>query len=266
MRRNVVLGLTLIAVAAGGIAAAAAARTVYLPICPLAFATTSNSGCPPRTTFGADIKPKTLPKHEMAPIALGVSMRLAGEGSPGTGFEEVQMSFDRNSSIDAHGLLACGRNQIASRGRKAARRECRKSIVGGGVAHIAIDSSPGDRVPVPLTLFNGGFRRGMTTILVHGVIPVPRPKPLVAAIRVRKTDIGRYGWRALARIPPIANGAGSLLDLSFEIHRLYSNDGARNSYLGARCLDQHLNAALVAVFDDGTRFLGGIVRACSTEG
>ena len=177
----------------------------------------------------------------------------------------MKVDLDKNGALDATGLPACGRRQIKNLGLKDVRRACRKSIVGAGVAHVAIGSSEQEPlvVPVPLTLFNGGVRGGTTTLLIHASVPGPSPTPIVVTVKVRKTHKDRYGLQAVAVIPAIANGSGSVLDFRLAIQRQFTYEGERQSYAMARCFDGHLNAGVTGVFEDGTVLTGTLLRPCT---
>ena len=191
----------------------------------------------------------------------------SSDGRKPDALREVKVDLDKNGRLNAKGLPACGRRQIEDLGLESARRACRKSIVGAGVAHVAIGSSEQEppAVPVPLTLFNGGVRGGTTTLLIHGSVPGPSPAPIVATVRIRKTHKGRYGLTAVAAIPVIANGNGSVLDFRLAIKRLFTYKGERQSYAMARCFDRHLNAQVTSIFESGTVLSGTLIKPCTPK-
>jgi hypothetical protein len=180
---------------------------------------------------------------------------------------EVKIDLDKNGALDVTGLRACGRRQIKNLGPKSARRACRKSIVGAGIAHVAIGSTEQNppAVPVPLTLFNGGVRGDTTTLLIYASVPGPSPTPIVATVKVRKTHKDRYGLRAVAAIPVIAAGSGSVLDFKLAIKRLFTYEGEQQSYAMARCFDGHLNARVTSVFSNGMALTGALIRPCTPK-
>jgi hypothetical protein len=256
---------------AGGVAADATSSQ-YLVACPLRPASIVRTiGCPSaELTFdpSGDFAPRALPRHDAAPIGLELEGKLStSDGRKPDALREVRVDLDKNGALDATGLPACGRRQIKDLGPKGARRACRKSIVGAGVAHVAIGSSEQEppAVPVPLTLFNGGVRGSTTTLLIHASIPGPSPTPIVAPVRIRKTHKGRYGLTTVAALPVIANGNGSVLDFRLAIRRLFTYEGEQQSYAMARCFDGHLDAGMTSVFPDGMALTGTLVRPCTPE-
>jgi hypothetical protein len=82
---------------------------------------------------------------------------------------------------------------------------------------------------------------------------------------VRKTDKGRYGLTAVAAIPVIAKGNGSVLDFKLTIKRLFTYEGERRSYAMARCFDGHLSAGVTGVFADGMTLTGTLLRPCTPK-
>jgi hypothetical protein len=267
VRRNLALALLVLgtALVVGGSAFATATR--YVPICPFRLsATTTAIGCPPSLMFNGDFKPKKLPKSEMAPVAVNIQGKIStADGTHPPALREVTIDFDKNGTVDVTGLPSCRRSQLERRGTKAARRICRQSIVGTGIAHVGIEASEQGPIPLPLTLFNGGVEGGTTTLFIHTSIPAPTPTPIVAAVKLRKHHGGRYGLRAVSTIPPIADGSGSVLDYSFTIERLFEHKGTRQRYAIARCFDDRLSARMRSVFSEGTEVVGTVVRACTPK-
>jgi hypothetical protein len=213
--------------------------------------------------FNAGVAPKVLPKHRLAPVSVNFSGELESLLEPAPALTEMTVDIDRNGAIDAVGLRSCPRRQLRTLATENARRQCRNSIVGVGVAHIEAPSLP--QIEIPLTLFNAGVEDGVTTVLIHGVVPVPTPSPTIATLKIHKIHEGRFGLRAVATIPPIANGEGALVDFSFKIERRFVHDGEKRSFATARCPDGRLESR-VASFSFGSEERldqAGAVRACT---
>ena len=180
--------------------------------------------------------PAGLPEEVRVPIALellGAIQRLDG-GHPAA-LREVTIDLDKDVTIEIEGLPTCAFSQIARQSAGTARHRCRSAIVGQGVAQIGV-GLPEARPTVTettLTLFNGGTRGEVTKLLIHSSDPRLEPVPLVAIVRVTKEKKGPYGLRAIAKIPRIAGGFGSIYRFSFELRR---------SLLSARCADGGLHA------------------------
>jgi hypothetical protein len=269
-RRRRILGVIAVLgmVFVGGVATGATGSR-DLTVCLVRL---SAVGCPslPSLTFrpNGGFSPTALPRHDPAPIGLELEGEIStSDGRKPDALREVIVDLDKNGALDAAGLRACGRREIENLGLKGARRACRKSIVGAGVAHVAIGSSEQEppAVPVPLTLFNGGVRNGTTTLFIHASVPGPSPTPIVTTVKVRKTHKGRYGLQAVAAIPVIADGNGSVLDFKLAIRRLFAYEGEQQSYAMARCIDGHLDSRVTSVFPDGRSLTGTLIRPCTPK-
>jgi hypothetical protein len=276
VRRNLALTLGIGAALAIGVAAIANG-TAHKFDC-FRSAISQGSDCPGRLILKLDggITPKATPKHEMAPVAVKLRGKISTEnGGQPSALREATIDFDKNGALNATGLPACGRSQLETRNTQAARQACRKSIVGSGMAHVAIASSE-QLIPLPLILFNGGIKNGTTTLFIRSSIAVPTPTPIVATVKLSKVHEGRYGLQAIAKIPPIDEGNGSLLEFSLKVKRLFTNKGTQESYAMARCPDGHLDASILsAVFKNEakipgvpptTTLKGTVIRPCTSKG
>ena len=181
----------------------------------------------------------------------------------------MTIDFDKHGTIDAKGLPVCHASALQARDTAAAKRACPRAIVGTGRTTVRV-AFGGEQAPFdasgPLVLFNGGVRGRVTTMYIHAYVSVPVPTALVTVVKIKKIHRGRYGTRAVAKIPTIANGAGSLVDFNLKVHRSFRYRGRRHSYLLARCANGHFFAHATTAFADGTRATGTIVRACAARG
>lgn len=269
MRRRLALTLVLGSTLAGIVAIAPAA--IYVPVCLRRPSPTTAASdlCPPLLEFdlAGGIAPKKLPKTEMAPVAINFRSKVHyADGTQPPALEEVTIDFDRNGAIDVTGIPACRRGQLKTQGPSAARRTCRKSIVGTGIAHVGIGASERGPIPLPLTLFNGGAKDGTTTLFIQSSLAAPTPTPIVATVKLKRARKSRFGLQATATIPRLATGQGSILDFRFKVKRLWEYKGMKRSYAKARCLDGHLYARMTNAFADGTQLAGTLMRPCDSTG
>ena len=207
--------------------------------------------------------PKTLPKRVMAPIAVAVRGKIvSSDGSQPPALREVVVDLDKNAEINAAAFPACGLRRIEGRGAAEVHSACRDAIVGKGRALIGVGSSERGSLEVPLTLVNGGVAGGMTRLFVHGEIPAPEPVAIVSVAKVEKARKGRYGHTTTWRIPPILDGAGSLLEFNFQL---------KGGYVSAKCADGKLQANMIkALFRNegegpktSTTLKGTVIRPCT---
>jgi hypothetical protein len=215
------------------------------------------------------VAPKALPKKKMAPIVLRVSANIRSvDGSQPPPAKSVVADFDKHGTVNASGLTVCPRGQLEARPTGAAKAACPKAIVGGGKTTVRVKFA--EQRPFyatgPLVLFNGGVRRGATMMYIHAYINVPAPTAIVTPVKIKRIRKGRFGTRAIARIPKIAGGNGSLTHFSLKIDRKFRHRGKRQSYLLARCANGRFFARGDVAFKGGPRIRGTVIRACRSRG
>ena len=215
------------------------------------------------------VAPRALPKKKQAPITLRVAanIRTANGAQPPVA-RKVTIDFDKQGEINGRGLAKCGIGKVEARTTQDAKSACRKAIVGHGKTsvRVAFPESAPFTATGPLVVFNGGVRGKVTTMLIHAYVSVPTPTALVTVVKVRKIHKGRFGTRAEALIPKIANGAGSLTKFNLAIKRNFRYHGRKRSYLTARCANGRFFAHGAVAFTGATNLAGNVVRPCRTRG
>jgi hypothetical protein len=213
--------------------------------------------------FGGAVTPKVLPKGELAPVGLEVHGKIGveGGGHP-SALRQAEVDVLKDVRVDAAGLPACPRRKLEGNGVAAARRLCRKAIVGSGVAHIGFASSD-VVIKSPLTLFNGGGSGGETTLFVHSAIFAPGPMPLVGTVKIQRKHSGLH---TVWKLPSILEGDGSLLDFRFKIERRFMSEGTEHSYLAAKCPSGDLQATASRVFFRNEARTPGVASTTSLKG
>jgi hypothetical protein len=232
--------------------------------CP--FRVSFDCSFPPLTLkVDGEPKPRALPKRVMAPIAVAARGEIvSADGSQPPALREMVVDLDKNAEIHAADFPSCGLRRLEGRGAAEVRSACRDAIVGRGKALIGVGSSERGSVEVPLTLVNGGVAGSITRLFVHGEIPAPEPVAIVSVAKVEKARKGRYGHTATWRIPSILDGAGSLLELNFQLER---------GYVSARCIDGKLQGNITkALFRNegegprtSTTLKGTVIRPCTPK-
>lgn len=215
------------------------------------------------------VTPKALPKKHMAPIKLHASAKLhTSDGTHPPAARLIKIDFDKHGTIEGKGLATCKRGQLEARDTKSAKKACPKAIVGKGKATVEVqfaESAPFESTG-PLIFFNGGVKHGTTTMYAHVYVSVPAPTAVVTTVQVKKIHKGRYGTRAIAKIPTIAGGSGSTVKFAFNIHRKFRRHRKKVSYLQARCANGRFFAHASLAFDDGGKAAGTLVRPCKPRG
>jgi hypothetical protein len=215
------------------------------------------------------VAPKRLPKKRLAPITLRLSANISSaDGSHPPAAKTVIADFDKHGTIDAHGLAICRSGQLQARTTKAAKAACPHAIVGSGSTTVEVEFA--EQAPFyssgPLVLFNGGVRGGVTTMYIHAYVDVPAPTAIVTTVKIKRIHKGPFGTRAMARIPVIAGGSGSVTRFAMKIGRTFNVKGKKRSYLTARCANGRFLARGDIAFTDGPRVVGSVVRPCQSRG
>lgn len=215
------------------------------------------------------VTPKKLPRKRMAPIKLNVQGNISTrDGSHPPAAQTITVDFDKNGTINAKGLPVCKAGRLQARTTAAAKKACPKAIVGGGSTAVQVQFAESNPFTAkgPLVLFNGGVRGGKTKMFIHAYVNVPAPTAIVTTVTITKRRSGRYGTRAVAKIPVIAGGAGSVTDFRLNVKRNFKRGGKKQSYLVARCANGRFFADATAVFKGGPRISGTVVRPCTPKG
>ncbi len=214
------------------------------------------------TIFNGGFTPKVLSKTKPTPITFNISgqMKSLDPAEPHLpALKEFLLEGDRHASIDVKGVPVCKSSQLQSRDTSGAKKACGPALIGTGRTEVGIKFPEQGEIPVKsdLLLFNGGSKGGVTTMFVHAYITVPTPAAIVTTVKIKKIHKGRYGLGTVATIPKIAGGSGSVKSFNLAV---------RKGVLLATCPDGHLNARGSAVFADGTKVSGGVVRTCTGRG
>jgi hypothetical protein len=258
MRKHLIWTLALAAtavVAVAGIATAAAPTVVRAGNMIL--------------TVNGNFSPTALSKTKLTPLKLSVngSIRTV-DGSHPPAAKTITVDFDKNGTTNAKGLPVCTSGALQARDTTAAKKACPDAIVGKGTTTVRVafpDQTPFSATG-PLVLFNGGVKGGTTLLLIHAYVSVPAPTPIVTTVRIKKKNNGKFGTEAVASIPTIAGGSGSVTDFALTVDRKFTYKGKKQSYLLAKCPTGKLYAHGTAQFTDGTRIAGDVVRKCTPKG
>ncbi|HET7508988.1 MAG TPA: hypothetical protein VFJ65_01940 [Solirubrobacterales bacterium] len=214
--------------------------------------------------FNGGFTPKVISKKKPTPISFNISGKLKSlNPDPNQqhlpALKEFLLEGDKHASISVKGIPVCKPGQLQSRTTAQARQICGSGLIGTGKTEVGIKfpEQPELFVKSDLLAFSGGFKGGVTTLLIHAYITVPTPAAIVTTVKVKKIHKGRFGLGSVATIPKIAGGSGSVISFSLKLNK---------GILSATCPDGHLDARGTAVFADGTRASGGVVRTCTGKG
>lgn len=245
---RVVFGVVALAVAAilvvTGLAAAEKPVRVVVP--------------PNEAEFNGGFSPKVLSKTKPTPIVFSISGKIRRiDGSHPPALKEFLLEGDKHASISVKGIPLCSQHKIQSTTTEQARKICGPALIGTGKTEVGIKfpEEPGEILTKSeLLIFNGGLKGGVTTLFIHAYITVPTPAAVITTVKIKKIHKGRYGLLSVASIPKIAGGSGSVKSFSLKLNK---------GIISATCPDGHLDARGTAVFAEGTRMTGGVVRTCT---
>jgi len=214
--------------------------------------------------FNGGFTPKVLSKKKPTPISFNISGKLKRlnpnpEEQHLPALKEFLLEGDKHAGISVRGIPVCKPGQLQSRTTAQARKICGPALIGSGKTEVGIKFPEQTELFVnsELLAFSGGEKGGVTTLLIHAYITIPTPAAIVTTVKVKKIHKGRYGLESIASIPKIAGGSGSVISFSLKLNK---------GILSATCPDGHLDARGTAVFADGTRASGGVVRTCTGKG
>ncbi|HEY3491384.1 MAG TPA: hypothetical protein VGK43_00430 [Solirubrobacterales bacterium] len=218
--------------------------------------------------INGDVTPKALPRHDLAPMGIWGSGKLATlDGSHPPALEAASFDADKDAFVSVKGLPSCRIEQLEARSSKAAEAVCGDAIIGRGSGTVEVafpEQTPFDSTG-PLVLFNGGERDGVVTVLAHAYVNVPAPTAVIATVKVRRVSKGAFGLHVDVEIPRIAGGSGSVVAANFSMRRVYTYKGRRLSVLSGRCPDGKFQGRGTFTYSDGSRLSGGLIRPCTAK-
>lgn len=213
-------------------------------------------------------KPESLPKFKDAPITIhggGSVSTVNGDWPPV--IKEITLEYDRHGSLQTLGLPKCRRGQLEASTVPDARRRCPGAIVGKGHGRGVVVFPESRPIPVssPITIFNGPKKHGNATVFAHFYTNVPVPTAFVVPIEIQRIHRGEYGYKTVARIPPIAGGNGIPLAGWLKIGRRWTYKGKQHSYINARCETGHLQARGLFKFTGPVVLRGNFIKRCKVR-
>jgi len=214
--------------------------------------------------FNGGFSPKVLSKTKPTPISFNISGKFRSlnpnpEEQHVPAIKEFLFEGDKHASIDVKGIPVCSPSKIQSTDTASAEKACGPALIGTGKTEVGIKFPEQKEIFAhsDLLAFNGGVKGGVTTLYIHAYITVPTPAAIVTTVKIKKVHKGRYGTSSVATVPKIAGGSGSVKSFSLNLQK---------GIISATCPDGHLDARGTAVFADGTRAKGAVVRKCTGKG
>jgi hypothetical protein len=257
MRKHVLIVLALgalIAVSAVGIATAAGGETpVTVKVGNLEL--TANGG----------FSPTALSKTKQTPIELKASGEVKeADGSHPPAIREVILEADKAGEVHLKGIPTCKSGQLQATDTAAAEKACKSAIIGSGqaTAQVAFAEQNPINVNSKILVFSGGESGGKATMFVHAYFSQPISGAIVTTVTIKKHKNGRFGTQAIAKIPQITGGSGSITKFNLNIKKSV----AGKNPISSTCQDGKLKVHVEGKFEDGTKAQTEIIRACTPKG
>jgi hypothetical protein len=260
MRKHVLMILALgalIAVSAVGIATAAGGET---PV-------TVSVGNLELTTNGG-FSPKALSKTKQTPISLKASGEVKEkDGTHPPAVREVILEADKAGEVHLKGIPTCKSGQLQATETSAAEKACGDALIGEGeaIAQAAFAEQRPIDVKSKVLVFSGGESGGKATMFIHAYFTNPIPGAIVTTVTITKHKNGRFGTLAVAKIPQITGGSGSITKFNLEIFKSVKVKGKTYNPISSKCEDGKLKVHVLGKFEDGTKAETEIVRACTPK-
>lgn len=212
------------------------------------------------TFFNAEVWPAKLSKTKPTPITFDFTFFVKTlEDQHPPALKELRLEGDKHAVVDVRGIPTCGPGDLSvRRSFEELRKMCRPALIGSGHVEVSVQfpDYPLFTLESDVLAINGGIEGRVTTLYLHAYFPAPVTGWTVATVEVRKIRKGRYGMEAIASIPKIAGGAGSITRFRLTLKR---------GIVLAACPDGRLQARGTAVFSDGTRGPGTVIRTCTAR-
>lgn len=214
--------------------------------------------------FNAALTPHVLPKGSSGPAKLILKGKDTPNASPPLGLRELVVLADKHLTVDAKGYPVCIPLQIEAKDNITAEKQCKRAIVGRGSeqVEVAIPETSPFQLKSSLVVFNGGYKRGVTTLLIHGYFTAPVPGSIITKVKIKKTHKGRYGTELTTSMPKIAGGFGAVTAFTIKLGKRFTYRGKRKSVISAECADTRLLFKGIARFTNGSTESATNLRIC----
>ena len=209
--------------------------------------------------------PTALSKTKQTPIELKASGAVTeADSSHPPAIREVVLEADKNGEVHLAGIPTCKSGQLQATDTNAAMKACKSALIGTGeaTAQVAFAEQKPIDVNSKILVFNGGEKGGKATMFIHAYFANPISGAIVTTVTITKHKHGRFGTLAVAKIPQITGGSGSITKFNLAIKK---NVAGKNP-ISAKCTDGKLKVHVLGKFEDGTKAETEIIRSCTPKG
>ncbi|HEX4306919.1 MAG TPA: hypothetical protein VHZ54_12850 [Solirubrobacterales bacterium] len=248
-----------------------------IAVSAVGMATAAGGGEPPVTvkvgnlelTAGGGFSPKALSKTKQTPIEFFAEGEVKNaDGTHPPAVREVIVEADKAGEVHTKGIPTCKSGQLQATETAAAKKACGTALIGEGeaTAQVAFAEQKPINVTTHILVFNGGESGGKTTLYIHAYFSNPISGAIVTTVTIKKHPHGRFGTLAVAKIPQITGGSGSIIKFNLKIFKTVKVKGKTYNPISSKCEDGKLKVHVEGKFEDGTKASTEIVRACTPKG
>jgi len=187
--------------------------------------------------FDGGISPRALPREGTAPVAVSVdsTFKSAEGADPPPQLRTIAIGINHAGRIYDRGLPTCRVRRIQPATIRAAKRICRRAIVGHGHVQVRIHltNQPPFTFKGPLLVFHakpaGGNRRLLAQ--VYGRKP---PSAFVLTFKIVRKK-GTFGTLIKTYLPKPARKWAYVTHFDMRLRRVYTYRGQKHSFISAGC-------------------------------
>jgi hypothetical protein len=216
-------------------------------------------------SFNGSISPRSLPRTELAPVAVQLGGRIATtDRSVPPKLEQITLAINSHGKLDSRGLPTCSLAKLNSVTASQAKKSCGGALVGHGnvTSRVSLPGQGAFASNADLLAFNGKLN-GKPAVLAQVSSGAPLPLTYVIAFEVRKAG-GTFGTQLVAALPPIASEYGYISSFSLSLSRQYESHGKKRSFASASCpAPEGFPGASFAFAKASYEFAGGITLGAS---
>jgi hypothetical protein len=222
--------------------AALAAGLLILAACALllALATSSRAEVSQegnlRGSFNGTISPRSLPRTELAPVAVSMGGKIATtDRTVPPKLERITLAINSHGVLQSKGLATCSLGKLNSLPSAQAKKVCGDALVGHGnvTSRVSLPGQGAFASSADLLAFNGKLN-GKPAVLAQVSSGAPLPLTYVIGFEIKKTG-GTFGTQLIATLPPIASEYGYISAFSLSLSRQYTSHGQARSFASASC-------------------------------
>lgn len=183
------------------------------------------------------ISPKALPRTTMAPVTVSLDSTFkSAEGTdPPPQLRTIAVGINRGGQVFDRGLPTCRVRRIQPTTISAARRICGSAIVGSGHVQVRVHltNQPPFTFKGPLLVFHAKPAAGHRRLLaqVYGRKP---PSAFVLTFNVLERQ-DTFGTVIKTTLPEPARQWAYVTHFDMKLHRIYTYQGKKHSFVSASC-------------------------------